>query len=195
MERYQAASECQSIVLKYLKLKAKRQVPVLTYRKEYNKLGKIQEKMGNFEDAKMSYQAVIEILEGRGYSETLDMAKAITKLGEVSRLMGQLDEASEYFQESLRLYRLNIGEFPWQSSVARLHESIGDIALEQQQKVSPLTSEQKQIIENYEFALEIYRRAGKSDTENALKKLMEKISSLKDPTAESIPNEGTPEIV
>ena len=79
-------------------------------------------------------------------------------------LLGRCDEALVMFQKGLDIFRLNYGEFPKQFSMAKLHESIGDIFHKKNKMVLAK--------EHYEIALENFRRAGKSESDRLVVKLM-----------------------
>lgn len=173
LHRYREALECMNAVLLKQMTHARRPLPVTTLKNDYNNMGKIQERSGNYDEAKETYQKVVELFKRRGHTESLDLAKAIAKVGEAERLIGNLDQALEYTENALRIYRKNIGEFPWQPTVARLHESLGDLRLETNDSSTRLA------IENYEIAVEVYHRAGKSESDKPITKLLKKISDLR----------------
>lgn len=168
LHRYQDALDCIRDCILEKKTYGRSPLPLLGIKNDLYFLAKIQEKLCKYDEALVTYREVVELLQARGHSQSMDLAKAIAKVGEAHQLMGNLTEAREYFENSLRMYRLNIGEFPWQPSIARTHELFGDLLLRMDE--SPELA-----VENYEIAVEVYRRSGKSEADRVIINLTEKI--------------------
>lgn len=168
LHRYQDALDCIRDCILEKKTYGRSPLPLLGMKNDLYFLAKIQEKLCKYDEALVTYREVVELLQARGHSQSMDLAKAIAKVGEAHQLMGNLTEAREYFENSLRMYRLNIGEFPWQPSIARTHELFGDLLLRMDE--SPELA-----VENYEIAVEVYRRSGKSEADRVIINLTEKI--------------------
>ena len=168
LHRYQDALDCIRDCILEKKTYGRSPLPLFSMKNDLYFLAKIQEKLCKYDEALVTYREVVELLQARGHSQSMDLAKAIAKVGEAHQLMGNLTEAREYFENSLRMYRLNIGEFPWQPSIARTHELFGDLLLRMDE--SPELA-----VENYEIAVEVYRRSGKSEADRVIINLTEKI--------------------
>ena len=168
LHRYQDALDCIRDCILEKKTYGRSPLPLLGMKNDLYFLAKIQEKLCKYDEALVAYREVVELLQARGYSQSMDLAKAIAKVGEAHQLMGNLTEAREYFENSLRMYRLNIGEFPWQPSIARTHELFGDLLLR-------IDESPELAVENYEIAVEVYRRSGRSEADRVIINLTEKI--------------------
>ena len=168
LHRYQDALDCIRDCILEKKTYGRSPLPLFSMKNDLYFLGKIQEKLCKYDEALVTYREVVELLQTRGHSQSMDLAKAIAKVGEAHQLMGNLTEAREYFENSLRMYRLNIGEFPWQPSIARTHELFGDLLLS-------IDESPELAVENYEIAVEVYRRSGKSEADRVIINLTEKI--------------------
>jgi tetratricopeptide (TPR) repeat protein len=77
------------------------------------------------------------------------------------------DEALQSLQKALRISLLTDGEFPCRVSIARIYERIGNILSSRGDSVAA--------VEQYELALGVYSRAGKSDDSKEMTSLNRKI--------------------
>ena len=140
-------------------------------------IGQTHERLGNLEEALKIFEEAHTALVQRGYDRSVDNAKSLVLMARVLENMGKDDESIEKYQKALDTYIYNVGEFPRRKSIAELYNSIGGLHVRKGQ-IAPA-------VENYGMAVDVYRRAGKSDEDREMQVILRKMEDLKDTGATS----------
>ena len=144
---------------------------VLRYQDALHNIGQTHERLGHWDKALKVFSEAQAAVVQRGHDKSIENAKSLTLMARVLASMDKVEEALEKYQEALDIYIFNVGEFPRRKSIADLYTSMGDLQVRQGQETSAVKS--------YELAVEIFRRGGKSDQDQDLQSIQQKIADLK----------------
>ncbi len=172
MERYEEAVQCMKEMIDKEISFAKSPLPLSVLKCDYKKLARLQTKLGRNDEAIETYEEVVKLLHDRKLQKNGEMGHILVSMGDVMVKLRKHDEAMDLYGKGLEIFQMNYGEFPRQTSMATLHESIGDLYKER--------VEVGLAKENYEIALEVLRRSGRSDSDRLVAALMIKIRNLVD---------------
>lgn len=123
--------------------------------RDLQRIGLCQLQLGNLDGALEVLERARVLLKDRGLQESMDMVNILVQLSSVCERLGNHNEAREMLQEALRISLLNDGEFPRRLSIARIYERLGSLLASQGDSIGAA--------EQYELAVDVYSRAGKSD--------------------------------
>lgn len=157
----------------------RRKDPKATYRALKNErhfLGKTYAALGRHAEALGSHREALRILRDAGFGRNVDVVPSLILLvGEAHEAIGgaaKLD-AAEAYREALEIRLLNEGEFPRTATVAMLHDRLGDLCHNSTATSGEESGETAS--GHWNAALEVYRRAGKTDEDTEIIRLQSKI--------------------
>lgn len=164
LERFPEALETFEAALQLTKLQPAHAIFIQA---DLNAIAVVYEKMGNFPDALTKRHEAWQELDAIGCTQVVTAAVCLTRMASTYESMQQGDLALEKLEGALAIYILNEGEFPRSTTVARLHNRIGNLQVTMGQSGA----------EHFRQAIEVYRRGGMSDEHTALASLLRKIGA------------------
>lgn len=138
---------------------------------ELNCIAAVYTELGDTKEALEKHNEALKELEDGGMTECLDVAKVLVRIGSVQDSMGNLEESLDSLNKALDIYLRNVGEFPRSNAVAQLYEKIASVLLK--------LANEALAMENLQMAIEVYRRGGKSDEDQNVARLVQRIQDMK----------------
>ena len=197
---YRVIRELNAIAVAYERMSTTAIIPTGPARRVQDQDSSIEKENDEEIKQRMSYMQLaldrrlqaLELLHGRGQTQTMDTGKCYMLIGSTYVMMAsgcqndtgnhlvqydtnKLDKALENYEKALEIFILNVGEYPSVGVIARLYEKMGS--------VYDKKHDTHKAIEFYRLAIEVHHRGGKSDEHREVASLMRKVADIEECSA------------